>query len=133
MYLSLLVSALAATALAAPLTKRGIPKTGESDTWQPVAGTETTCDASSDKSISFMRGPQIETVLDNACAAMMPRCAYSDRVPEGTFCAATIDWSLDGAKSSTQHANVVDSHGNSISGWDIKCKHLHVSRHYCKS
>jgi hypothetical protein len=54
----------------------------------------------------------------------MPPCAYQDRVAKGTVCTATVDYPLDGPKSNTQHANVVDKDGNSISGWDIKCKAL---------
>ncbi|CAN9481626.1 unnamed protein product [Alternaria alternata] len=119
MYTSILFSTFLATAFAAPLVQRQSPQTGGNDSWQPASDTTTTC-ATSDKSISFVRGPQLDTVLDNACAAMMPPCAYQDRVAKGTVCTATVDYPLDGPKSNTQHANVVDKDGNSISGWDIK-------------
>jgi hypothetical protein len=132
MYTGILVSTFLATALAAPLVQRQSPQTGENDSWQSAPDTTTTCDAASDKSISFMRGPQLETVLDNACAAMMPPCAYQDRVAKGTVCTATLDYPLDASKSSTQHANIVDSDGNSISGWDIKCKPLFFVSHRLK-
>jgi hypothetical protein len=122
MYTSIFLSTFLATALAAPLVQRQSPRTGASDSWQPAPGTTTTCDATSDKSISFMRGPQLGSVLDDACAAMMPPCAYQDRVAEGTVCTATLDYPLNGPKNSIQHANVIDKDGNSISGWDIKCK-----------
>ncbi|KAL1792857.1 hypothetical protein ACET3X_009364 [Alternaria dauci] len=119
MYASVFLSTFLTMALAAPLVQRQSPQTGENDSWQPASDTTTTC-ATSDKSISFVRGPQLETVLNNACAAMMPPCAYQDRLAQGTVCTATIDYPLDGPKSSTQHANVVDGSGNSISDWDIK-------------
>lgn len=123
MRFTLLISALAATALATPLAIRQTNMTGESDTWQPAPDTQASCDEKMDKHISFMRGPPLETVINNACAAMMPVCAYHDRLPEGTLCAATIDFKLDGPKNSTQHANVIDQDGNSIADWDVKCKH----------
>jgi hypothetical protein len=130
MYTSMLFSAFLATALAAPLVQRQSPKTGSSDSWQPAPDTTTTCDATSDKSISFMRGPQLGTVLDNVCAAMMPGCAYPDRIANGTLCTATIDYPLDGPKSSTQDANVLDSNGNSISDWQVKCKNSLSKLHH---
>ncbi|KAG9185379.1 hypothetical protein G6011_07923 [Alternaria panax] len=119
MYTGILFSTFLATAFAAPVLQRQSPQTGDNDSWQPAPDTTTTC-ATFDKSISFMRGPQLETVLDNACAAMMPPCAYQDRVAPGTVCTATVDYPLDGPKSNIQHANVVDRDDNSISGWDIK-------------
>ncbi|EOA88006.1 uncharacterized protein SETTUDRAFT_168789 [Exserohilum turcica Et28A] len=120
MKLALLASVLAAAALATSLAKRQATDTGKSDTWQPAASTKATCDTTCGKHISFMRGPQIETVINNACAAMMPPCAYSARQAEPIICTQTIDFKLDGPKNSTQHANVLDHDGNSIIGWDVK-------------
>lgn len=63
----------------------------------------------------------MESVLTDACAAMMPPCAYPDRLPKDTVCAQVVDWRLDGPKDSTQSANVETAEGNKISGWDVKC------------
>ncbi|KAL1597601.1 hypothetical protein SLS59_007298 [Nothophoma quercina] len=62
----------------------------------------------------------METVLTNACAAMMPPCAYPDRLADDIVCAQVMDWRLDGPKTSTQSANVETAEGNKISGWDVK-------------
>ncbi|KAI2482550.1 hypothetical protein Ptr902_04866 [Pyrenophora tritici-repentis] len=120
MYISLFLSALAATTLATPITPRQTTQTGASDTWTPAANSKTTCDTTCDKFISFAQGSQLEAAVNNACAAMMPACAYQDRLPEGTFCTATIDYKLDGPKNSTQQANVVDSSATSIGDWDVQ-------------
>jgi hypothetical protein len=120
----MLFSVLIATALAVPLIQRQPPNpvTGESNSWQPASGTATTCDTQSDKLISFSQGVLISTALDNACAAMMPACAYPDRAGV-EFCKATVDYALDGPKSSTQDVNVVDENDNKHSGWNAKCKY----------
>jgi hypothetical protein len=68
-----------------------------------------------------MQGVMLSTALDNACAAMMPACAYPDRV-NVDFCKATVDYALDGPKSNVQDVNVVDRNANKISGWKAKCK-----------
>ena len=122
MHIGLFFSALVATTLATPVTRRQSSKTGASDKWTAAANTETTCDTACDKFISFAQGSQLETAVNNACAAMMPACAYQDRLPEGTFCTATIDYALGGPKNSTQQASVVDSSGKSIGNWDVQCK-----------
>jgi hypothetical protein len=127
MYTRVLFSAFLATALASPLVKRQSPKTGASDSWQPAPDTTTTCDDTSDKSISFTSGPQLDTVLNDACAAMMPGCAYPDRIPTGTLCTATVDYPLDGPKNSTQNANVLNSDGTSITEFDVRCKGIPYS------
>ncbi|KAI4625911.1 hypothetical protein J4E80_003045 [Alternaria sp. BMP 0032] len=115
-------SAFLATALAAPLVQRQSPKTGASDSWQPASDTITTCDptSDSDKSLSFTADPKLETILNNACAAMMPGCAYPDRIPTGTLCTATVDYPLNGDKNSTQDANVVGSDGNRITDYAVR-------------
>jgi hypothetical protein len=64
----------------------------------------------------------MESVLTDACAAMMPPCAYPDRLADGTVCAQVMDWRLDGPRNSTQSANVETAEGNKISGWDVKRK-----------
>lgn len=66
----------------------------------------------------------MESVLTDACAAMMPRCAYPDRLADDIVCAQVIDWKLDGPKNSTQSANIETTEGNKISGWNVKCKLL---------
>ncbi|KAI4910857.1 hypothetical protein J4E90_007113 [Alternaria incomplexa] len=122
MYTQMLFSAFLATALAAPLVQRQSPKTGASDSWQPASDTITTCDptSDSDKSLSFTADPKLETILNNACAAMMPGCAYPDRIPTGTLCTATVDYPLSGEKNSIQDANVVGSDGNRITDYAVR-------------
>ncbi|KAI4702481.1 hypothetical protein J4E81_002845 [Alternaria sp. BMP 2799] len=122
MYTQMLFSAFLATALAAPLVQRQSPKTGASDSWQPASDTITTCDpaSDSDKLLSFTADPKLETILNNACAAMMPGCAYPDRIPTGTLCTATVDYPLNGDKNSTQDANVVGSDGNRITDMAVR-------------
>ena len=124
MYTQMLFSAFLATALAAPLVQRQSPMTGASDSWQPASDTITTCDpaSDSDKLLSFTADPKLETILNNACAAMMPGCAYPDRIPTGTLCTATVDYPLSGEKNSTQDANVVGSDGNRITDYAVRCK-----------
>ena len=123
MYTGVLLSTLTATALAAPHVQRQAPNptTGESNTWLPAAGTKATCDTESDHLISFMQGVMLSTALDNACATMMPACAYADRA-HVDFCKATVDYALDSPKSSVQDVNVVDENGNKQSGWNANCK-----------
>ena len=64
----------------------------------------------------------MESVLADACAAMMPPCAYSDRLADDTVCIKTMDWRLDGPENSMQSANIETAEGNKISGWVVKCK-----------
>ena len=119
-----LLGTLCATVLAAPVTQRLENRAGTASTWQPAKGTTTLCDKTTDKIIGFYVGPQIESVLTDACAAMMPPCAYPDRLADDTVCAQVTDWRLDGPKNSTQSANVETVEGNKISGWDVNCKSL---------
>ncbi|KAH6870388.1 hypothetical protein J4E91_009867 [Alternaria rosae] len=120
MYTQMLFSAFLATTLAAPLVQRQSPKTGASDSWQPAPDTITTCDTDSDKSLSFTADPKLETILNDACAAMMPGCAYPDRIATGTLCTATVDYPLNGHKNSTQDANAVGSDGNRITDYAVR-------------
>lgn len=122
MYGGLFLSTLCVAALAAPLTQITESRAYVTSTWQPVQGSKSSCDKSSGKIIGFYVGPQMEDVLTNACAAMMPACAYPSRLPNDTVCAQVVDWRLDGPKSSTQSANVETAEGNKISGWDVKCR-----------
>lgn len=122
MHSNLVLVTLCATAFAAPFTHRLERREDTNPTWQPAEGSQTTCDKTSDKIIGFYVGPQIESVLTNACAAMMPPCAYPDRVASDVACTQVIDWQLDGPKTSTQSANVETLEGNKISGWNVKCK-----------
>ncbi|KAF2008076.1 hypothetical protein P154DRAFT_408443, partial [Amniculicola lignicola CBS 123094] len=83
--------------------------------WEPAPSTSVTC-AKSDLYISFFVGPQLDTVLDSACAAMMPTCAYP---PEDMICTQQLEWPLDGPKSTVQSANVVKE-GNKQSKYQVK-------------
>lgn len=133
-----ILNALFATALAVPLAQ---PQSGASDTWKPSPNTKTTCDKTSDKTIGFYVGPQIEDVLNNACAAMMPACAYPNRGHK-VFCVQTVDFNLAAPVSNVQKANVESREGNKLSGWDVKCKrfilvihgtHRGYDTNYCSS
>jgi hypothetical protein len=117
MHRNLLPSVFFAFSLAAPLTS-----TNTTESWSPAVGSITTCNTASDKIIGFLVGPQLETVLNDACAEMMPSCAYQDRLPDGTVCTKSIDWPLEGAKKSRQSANVESAEGNKMSGWEVQCK-----------
>jgi hypothetical protein len=116
MYLATVFSTLFGLSLAAPYIQ-----TNTTESWEPAVGSTMTCDTTSDKIIGFYVGPQLETVLKDACAAMMPPCAYQDRLPTGTACPRSIYWPLKGAKKSIQNANVETAEGNKISGWDVQC------------
>lgn len=111
-----------AVTLTSPLTSRQVHITGKSAVWEPDVITKVACDKTTDKIIGFYVGPQLENVVNDVCAAMFPPCAYSDRVPPDTFCIQSIDWKLDGPKSSVQPANVETLDGDKISGWDVKCE-----------
>lgn len=118
----LLISTLCMAAFAAPLTEIIESRVDTNSTWQPAEGSTSSCDKTSDKIIGFYVGPQMESVITDACAAMMPPCAYPGRLPKDTVCVQKIDWRLDGPKNSTQSANVETAEGNKISGWDVKCE-----------
>lgn len=116
MYTTLILSTLSAISFAAPLVKR----TSDS-TWDLAPGSKTTCDTSSDKIIGFYDGPQLETVVNDACAAMMAPCAYQERLPAGTICAQVTTWPLSDPAKRTQAADVETADGN-ISGFELQCK-----------
>jgi hypothetical protein len=117
MYTTLLLHFLFSSSLAAPLAQRD-----EIDTWEPAIGSNPTCDTTSDKIIGFYVGPQLETVVNDACAEMMEPCAYQERLPAGTACTKSIVWPLKDSQKSTQSANVESRDGNKISGWGVQCK-----------
>ena len=122
MYSSIFLSALVATALASPLAQQATRITGKSAAWEPLAGTKTICDRTTDKILGLYVGPQLETIVNNACAAMMPKCAYPDRAGSDMFCIQTIDWPLSRHVTSSLSANVENAQGNKIGGWAVKCK-----------
>lgn len=121
MYATILLSSLLVSALGAPLVAR------QNDSeWQPAEGTAATCDATADKYISLVIGPeQGDVIFDHACAGILPGCAYPENLPEGTFCTQTIDFKLDGPKNKTLNALVEDKNNhNKLSGWAVNCKLL---------
>ncbi|KAL6705072.1 hypothetical protein ACN47E_007331 [Coniothyrium glycines] len=107
MYSPLLLSTFAVAAFASPLAQQSPTFTGKNTSWVPVSGTQTTCDITTDKILGLDVGPQLEDILNNACAAMMPKCAYPDRAGSDTFCIQTVDWPLTEPKSSSQAASVM--------------------------
>jgi hypothetical protein len=122
MYTTLLLGALFATSLAAPVAQIEAPEV-ENSSWAPAPGSKTACDSTSDKIIGFYEGPQLETVLNDACAEMMDPCAYADRLPEHTACIQTVTWPLREQVKSQQAANVEDLDGNKLSPWNVQCKY----------
>ncbi|KAF1848880.1 uncharacterized protein K460DRAFT_304457 [Cucurbitaria berberidis CBS 394.84] len=123
MHISMLLSMFIATALAAPFDQKETRSTGNAhdSLWKPAAGTRGLCNSASDKVISFDTGPQPETIVNNACAAMMPTCAYQEHVSHDVFCIQTVDWQLPGPKNSTQPANIEAKASNAVvNGWVIK-------------
>jgi hypothetical protein len=111
MYTFTLFSAFVATAIAAPFAQQQASTTGEGEV-RPSAGNKTTCDANS---ISTVAGAQLSTVINDACAAMMPDCAYQDRLPSNIFCTATVDYPIDGPRTSTQYLD------SSKDGVQVRC------------
>lgn len=124
MYSIILLSLLLSTITAAPVSDTIQIRATANSTWHPAEGTKTSCDKTSDKIIGFYVGPQMESVLTDACVAMMPPCAHPGRLADDIVCAQVTDWRLDGPKNSTQSANVETAEGNKISGWDVKRKLL---------
>lgn len=132
MLTALLLSSFAAISQAAPLAQDASARTTNVTAWEPAPGSKTTCDKTSDKIIGFYQGPQLEQVLDNACAEMMAPCAYQERLAQDIVCVQTVNWQLGESVSSIQDANVENADGNKISGWDVKCKYSHsLKRHAC--
>ncbi|KAH9878100.1 hypothetical protein J1614_003317 [Plenodomus biglobosus] len=115
MHIVTILNLLLATALASPLA---LPQSGEDPAWEPAPGTTVTCDAKTDKYLGLYIGPQMEDVLNKACAAMMPECAFPQNNPD-LFCIATVDFPLDGPKSSVQSA-LVQGPGGRLPGWKAK-------------
>ncbi|CBY01400.1 hypothetical protein IAQ61_003226 [Plenodomus lingam] len=113
--ITLLLALCASTTLAKPLA---MPQSGEDPNWKPSPGTTVTCDTKSDKFLGLYVGPQMGQVLNQGCAAMMPDCAYPDKHP-GILCTKTIDFALDGPKSSIQNALVQGPDGR-LPGWKAK-------------
>jgi hypothetical protein len=120
---TLLVASILATALAAPTSLLTPLRAREYNSpWQAALDTKSVCDHDTDKVIGLYVGPQVEEVVENACVALMPGCAHADRLNDETMCPQVMDWQLDGAKSSTQPANVEMIGGDKVPGWDVKCK-----------
>ncbi|KAH8723464.1 hypothetical protein GQ44DRAFT_728740 [Phaeosphaeriaceae sp. PMI808] len=105
MYTTLLLSAMLAGSFA----------------WDPAPSSKVSCTAASDKIIDFYSGPQLQTSINDACAAMMLPCAFPERLPKGAICVSTIDWLLAGWVKSVQPATIAAQPlGNRISGWALQ-------------
>ncbi|ORX94147.1 hypothetical protein BCR34DRAFT_446184, partial [Clohesyomyces aquaticus] len=87
--------------------------------WRAAAGSTVICSADPIFAMSWEQGPPLSIVLDKACAAMMPPCAYPENLSNDTVCAQVLEWELKGPVTSTQHANVLQNHEKS-SKWNIK-------------
>ncbi|KAF2832494.1 hypothetical protein CC86DRAFT_90332 [Ophiobolus disseminans] len=112
MYATLVLSTLVANSLAAPLAQTTTP-----DSWKIATDSTVNCDKTSEYTIGGNQGILLDTLLTNACTAMIP-CAYATR-PESLICTLATDISLKEQKTTTQHANVLYK-GNKQSGWDAK-------------
>lgn len=67
---------------------------------------------------------QFEAIINNACAAMMPVCAFPDRVDPETICIQTVDWPLSERKTSILPASLNLGDGDHSGGWQVQCKLL---------
>jgi hypothetical protein len=122
MHSTLLFTTFFAASLASPLAHYKLAKRDGNSTWTPAPNSETTCDTTSDKIIGLDIDSRLETVLNDACAAMMAPCAYQELLPPQTICIQTTDWPLQGPVNSTQPADVLSSEGEKLTGWDVQCK-----------
>jgi hypothetical protein len=128
MYATLILSTLTAISFASPLVKRdaaGVPSS--TSTWQPADGYKTTCDTSSDKIIGLTAGPELDTILNDACAAMMAPCAYRERLPKDQACAQITTWPLAAPVENTQSAKIESAEGSEEGGSKLQCRSDYVS------
>jgi hypothetical protein len=117
MHAQLLFGLFGVSALAFPTFK--LPR---ATSWDPAADSAVTC-TTTDKVISHTSGYPLDQVLQDACVAMMPPCAYPENVGEDTVCTQTMTWGLKDAVSSVQDATVENAaNGNKLSGWDVECE-----------
>lgn len=114
-------------ALAAPLAQSGIFPAIDSSTWTPEASFKTTCDTDAQQMISLDLEPQLETVLNNACAELMPPCAYQERLPKDTMCIKSVVWPLEKAAESLQTVTVQTLEGEKNTEGKVKCESHHPS------
>lgn len=117
---ALALCSLVATSLEAPVSQ---PQDANSNlfltSWGPAAGTKTTCDAKSNRTIKFAAGHELKKVVNDACAAMMPPCAYQKRLGPDIMCIQTIDWPLKGPQRTLQNA-IVET--QEVQKLDVQCK-----------
>ncbi|KAF1962396.1 hypothetical protein CC80DRAFT_160405 [Byssothecium circinans] len=109
---SIIFSALAATASAAPLALRYA--------WAPLPGTKATC-GDREKYMSLVIGPEnAQSILKHSCAAFMPPCAYpaENNLDPNTVCTAVDTYPLDGPKNVTLPV-LVESGGHKLSKWGV--------------
>ncbi|KAH3996788.1 hypothetical protein HBI56_131010 [Parastagonospora nodorum] len=112
MYTTLILSTLSALTIASPLVKRQASEPDSASSWTAAPGFKTTCDTSSDKVINLSAGAELDTLINDACAAMMPPCAYQDRLPAGTACILPTTWPLSGPVESKQSAKTKSAQGS---------------------
>ncbi|EUC43632.1 hypothetical protein COCMIDRAFT_38435 [Bipolaris oryzae ATCC 44560] len=101
MHFTLLINALAASVLASPLATTPITQTGKIDTWKSAPGTVSYCEVGDGQKnlVKFGRDNPVETVIHNACVAMMPECAFRDQLSDDISCTATVDFQLESDKT----------------------------------
>ncbi|KAL5121549.1 hypothetical protein ACEQ8H_000621 [Pleosporales sp. CAS-2024a] len=121
MYTSLILSTLTALSLASPRVQRKTAKVPSSaSAWTPADGYKTTCGATSDKVIGVVPGPDLDNMVNDACSAMMPPCAYPERLPEGTMCVQTFDWPLSHPVETKQTDAIKSTQGSHESGFKVQ-------------
>lgn len=113
-----LALAILATAVAHPAPAY---ESGHGPAWIAAAGSTAKCESNSTLTVSFNQGPPQQTVLDNACAAMLPSCAYPERRGNDTACVQTFEYGLNAPASSIQSANVLENGDKSLK-WSVKCE-----------
>ncbi|KAF2655443.1 hypothetical protein K491DRAFT_692905 [Lophiostoma macrostomum CBS 122681] len=88
--------------------------------WEAAPDSAVTC-TTTDKVISHTAGIQLNQVLQDACVAMMPPCAYPEQVSNDTACPEITSWALKGVVSSIRDATVENAtNTNKLSGYKVE-------------
>jgi hypothetical protein len=71
--------------------------------------------------------PELDTILNDACAAMMAPCAYRERLPKDQACAQITTWPLAAPVENTQSAKIESTEGSEEGGSKLQCRSDYVS------
>lgn len=88
----------------------------------PSPGTTLLCNTTTNNVLSPSFLAIASATINNACAALMPPCAYPARQPADTICVQTIDFPLSSQKSSIQSlVDIQNLLGQKVNGLGLKC------------